>query len=202
MRNNLKDNERISLIDQPQSFLTGQLLIATPTLNDTDFERSVIYICAHTEDETMGIIINKGHQGLLLSELLSELNIEGLPAEIDGPVLSGGPVSGERGFVLHPKTYYMSDTTLTPSETIALTTSREILEQLCQPPAPDFARLALGYAGWGAGQLEQEIMDNVWLNAPYNEAIIFDTPLHQIWKKALQSIGVAPEMISHVSGQA
>ena len=183
-------------------FLANKFLIATPAMRDPRFLRSVIYLCAHDNEEAMGLIINQSYQGLSLAGLLDGLDLPGLPSALDGPVIKGGPVEQERGFVLHPKDYYDSPTTLDISSSLSLTTSRDILIQITTKKPPAFLRMALGYAGWGAGQLEEELMQNAWLVADSNDALIFDTPLDLIWNKALESLGVKAEMLSSLGGHA
>lgn len=192
--------------DEPDSeeggFLSGKFLIATPAMRDPRFSRSVIYLCSHSAQEAMGLVINNSYQGLSLGALLEGLDLPGLPDALDGPVIEGGPVEQERGFVLHPKGYFDSPTTLDVSTSLSMTTSRDILTQITTQEPPAFLRMSLGYAGWGAGQLEDELMQNAWLVTDGDDSLIFDTQLDLIWGAALANLGIKPEMLSSLAGHA
>lgn len=154
----------------------------------------------------MGIVINKqivkSGGALQLSDMLSNIGIEGDVRVADTPVLEGGPVDIDRGFVLHSADYFKSETSLILSETLTLTSTKDVLEALVQDEAPEKAMLAVGYSGWSAGQIERELQDNAWIVADANEAIIFDTDLDGKWVKALASLGIKPEMLSGIGGSA
>jgi len=182
--------------------LTGKFLCALPGMSDPRFEKSVIYICSHTGDGAMGLIVNKSKNDLIISELLDDIGIEGSARIADQPVLDGGPVDIDRGFVLHTADYYNKDTSLRISETLALTSTRDILDALTSPEAPDLAVLAVGYSGWGGGQLEREIAQNAWMVIDAKESLIFEDGLDGKWAKALSFIGVTPDMLSHFGGRA
>jgi len=182
--------------------LTGKFLCALPGMGDPRFEKSVIYICSHTPDGAMGLIINKAKDGVVISDLLDQVGINGDITVADTAVLDGGPVDIDRGFVLHTADYYNSGTSMRISETLALTTTRDILEALTSKEAPDLAILAVGYSGWGGGQLEQEIAHNAWLVVDGKESLIFDERLDGKWGKALSYLGVTPDMLSHFGGRA
>jgi putative transcriptional regulator len=181
--------------------LRNHLLIAMPTLHDPNFFHTVTYICEHNDDGAMGIVINRPLD-VSLAEVLAHMEIameESAAAAV--PVLGGGPVQRERGFVLHRP---VGDWTvsLTVTDEIAVTTSRDILEAMARSQGPSDVLVALGYAGWGAGQLEQEISDNAWLNGPANPAILFQTPFEQRWHAAAALIGVDLNTLSAEVGHA
>lgn len=182
--------------------LGGLFLIATPQMGDHRFKNAVIYICSHDRSGAMGIIINKPKDDLYLSEMLSNIGIEGEVRVADTPVLSGGPVDIDRGFVLHSADYFKTETSLKLSDTLNLTSTKDILEALVKEDGPSRAMLAVGYSGWGAGQIERELKDNAWIVAETDEALIFDTDFDGKWRKALQSLGIKPEMLSHIGGSA
>lgn len=182
--------------------LTGRLLIATPEMGDPRFKSAVIYICSHDESGAMGIMINKGREGRMLSDMLENIGIKGDVRVADAPVLLGGPVDIDRGFVLHSSDYFKTETSLKLSDTLHLTSTKDILEALVNDEAPEKAMLAVGYSGWGAGQIEKELQDNAWIVADGDEALIFDTNLDDKWTKALASLGIRPEMLSRSGGSA
>jgi len=186
--------------------LTGRLLIATPDMGDPRFKATVIYVCSHDASGAMGIIINKqivkAGGALSLSDMLYNIGIEGNVQVADTPVLEGGPVDIDRGFVLHSADYFKTDTSLKLSDTLTLTSTKDVLEALVKEEAPEKAMLAVGYSGWGAGQIEREVQDNAWIVADADEALIFDTDLDGKWVKALASLGIRPEMLSRTGGSA
>ena len=186
--------------------LTGRLLIAAPNMGDPRFKSAVIYICSHDSSGAMGITINKqmvkSGGALQLSDMLSNIGIEGDVRVADTPVLEGGPVDIDRGFVLHSADYFKRETSLKLSDTLSLTSTKDILEALVKDDAPEKAMLAVGYSGWGAGQIEREVQDNAWIIADADDAIIFDTDLSGKWTKALASLGIRPEMLSRSGGSA
>ena len=186
--------------------LTGRLLIATPEMGDPRFKSAVIYICSHDSSGAMGIVINKqvikAGGALQLSDMLSNIGIEGDVRVANTPVLEGGPVDIDRGFVLHSADYFKTETSLKLSDTLSLTSTKDVLEALVKDGAPKKAMLAVGYSGWGAGQIERELQDNAWIVADADEAIIFDTDLGGKWVKALASLGIRPEMLSRTGGSA
>ena len=182
--------------------LSGQFLIALPDMGDPRFEKAVIYICSHDSSGAMGLIINRSKGALILSEMLDQIGIDGSVSVADSPVLDGGPVDIDRGFVLHTADYFKPDSSLRLSETLALSSTKDVLEALTSDEAPDQAILAVGYSGWGAGQLESEIQRNVWMIVPASEKMIFDTDLKSKWTRALAQIGVTPEILSAGGGSA
>ena len=184
------------------AFLSGRLLIAMPGIGDPRFERSLILICAHDAGHAMGIAVNQPIEGLSASELLDRLEIERAADADAGPVLLGGPVEMERGFVLHTDDYH-SEHSLPVVDGITLTTTREVLVAMAGGDShPRKAALALGYAGWGAGQLEREIRDNVWLVCDADEALVFDGDYDTKWTRALAKLRIDPKFLSAEGGRA
>jgi len=181
--------------------LTNQFLIAMPGLADPNFYHTVTYICAHNEEGAMGIVINRPLE-LLLNEVLEQMNITSrndLIAQM--PVFQGGPVQADRGFVLHHPVRKW-DYSIEICNTIGIATSRDILKAIANGEGPENSLVALGYAGWGAGQLEQEIKDNVWLNAPADTGIIFRTPTESRWGAAAALAGIDLDKLSSDVGHA
>jgi len=184
-------------------FLTGRLLVAMPGIADPRFARTVILMCAHSPEYAMGIALNRPLDGLSIAELLERLGVARGADLTERPVLVGGPVERERGFVLHTDDYATPDTTLTVADGISLTATRDVLEAMANSAdAPRRAVLALGCAGWSPGQLEQEIKENVWLTCDADEALVFDDDHGSKWDRALAKIGVAAGQISGQSGRA
>lgn len=190
-------------------YLDGKLLIAMPGIGDPRFERSVIFLCAHSADGAMGIVINKVAQNITFPDLLSRLDL--LPAEnrinLDKrlsqmPVQVGGPVETGRGFVLHTTDYYSADTTLPISERVGLTATLDVLRAIAKGEGPRRSLLALGYSGWGPGQLEEEIQRNGWLHCEADEELIFAMANEEKYQAALQKIGIDPRMLSSDAGHA
>ncbi|WP_293900863.1 YqgE/AlgH family protein [Phenylobacterium sp.] len=184
------------------AFLNGQMLIAMPGIGDPRFERSLILVCAHDGDHAMGIAVNRPVEGLTIPDLLERLKIRTSGKLDDDLVLVGGPVEVERGFVLHTDDY-RAEHSLEVDGGLALTTTREVLEAMGRRNAqPRRAILALGYAGWGAGQLEHEIRENVWLTCDADEALVFDDDYHSKWTRALAKLRIDPKFLSAEGGRA
>lgn len=181
--------------------LTNHFLIAMPTLADPNFERTVTYICAHNEEGAMGIVINRPLE-LELGAVFEQMDLVSEdPAMAARPVYHGGPVHTDRGFVIHrPAREWNSTITVTPD--VAVSTSRDILEAMSQGNGPRDALVALGYAGWGAGQLEQEIAQNAWLSGPADLDIVFVAPPGERWQRAADLIGVDLKSLSRDVGHA
>ncbi|TAN46436.1 MAG: YqgE/AlgH family protein [Methylococcaceae bacterium] len=181
--------------------LSNQFLIAMPSMEDGFFTRSVTYLCQHNADGALGIVINRPAD-LTLGNVLDQMNIESFDHKINQvPVFYGGPVHPERGFVIHEPVGHW-DSSLRISEDIALTSSRDILEAVARGTGPRHLLVALGYAGWGKGQLEKEMLDNAWLNSPVNTAIMFEKPASQRWKAAVEAMGVNVALLSSQAGHA
>jgi putative transcriptional regulator len=190
-----------------RGFLDGQFLIAMPGMQDGNFDRSVVYICAHSAAGAMGFIINRS-QSISFTEVLLHLKLVEQPQAImmdgatrDFPILNGGPVETGRGFVLHSDDF-SSESSIPVSDDISLTATLDILRAICEGRGPKRATMLLGYAGWGPGQLESEIGSNGWLNCPACEELIFDRTLEDKYDRALASMGVRPEMLSRETGHA
>jgi len=187
----------------PGRFLTGQLLIAMPGIGDPRFERSLLLVCAHDDSHAMGLAVNQPVDGLTVPDLLERLNIKSaitLPQDL---VVLGGPVERERGFVVHTSDYRSPDMTLEIDGQVSLTATRDVLEAMARPDQrPRRSLLALGYAGWGAGQLEREIRENVWLTCEPDEDLIFAADHAEKWSKALSKLGVDPKLLSAQTGRA
>ncbi|MDD3030466.1 MAG: YqgE/AlgH family protein [Alphaproteobacteria bacterium] len=187
--------------DSP-TWLTGKFLVATPGMPDPRFARSLIYVCSHGPQGAMGLIVNR-----LLGEADFPLLLEQLHIQVDRdlapdiPVQFGGPVEMGRGFVLHSNDY-LRDGTVRIDDSISVTATIEIIEDIAKGKGPKRALLLLGYAGWSAGQLEGELKDNGWLTADVDETILFDPNLETKWECALKQIGIAPAMLSHTQGNA
>lgn len=191
----------------PSSNLTGKLLIAMPGMLDPRFERSVIVVCAHSEDGAMGLVVNRPMPEIDFAHLLDQLGIEAEGKTIDIPVRFGGPVEPGRGFVLHHidknvQTDDASDGTLRIDDNLAMTSTRDILEDFARGHGPLPAMLALGYAGWGPGQLDDEILGNGWLTAGRGDDIIFGEKNDDKWAQAMRGLGVDPIALSSTAGRA
>ena len=188
----------MSLMPTP---LTNQLLIALPALADGNFARSVTLVCQHDDDGAMGIMVNKPSE-YTLGEVLGQMGLEAHdPAMAAQIVLAGGPVHPERGFVLHDGGMRW-DSSLQVSDTLFLTTSRDILEAMAKGEGPAHALVALGCAGWGQGQLEHELTENDWLTAPVDAELLFALPLEARWHAAAGRIGVDFAHLADYAGHA
>jgi putative transcriptional regulator len=185
-----------------QASLAGQLLIASPAIEDPRFRQAVILICTHNEDHAMGLVLNKTAEDVNLPELLDQLGVDGDAAPEDGHVLSGGPVGRDRGFVLHSEDYDSAGATLPICDGVCLTATRDILHAMTSDTPPERYVLALGYSGWSAGQLEEELADNVWLVGTADTALVFDRSLDTKWSRALARIGVSPDRLQVSGGRA
>jgi len=186
--------------DLSQSSLRDHFLLAMPGLEGSSFARSLTYVCEHSESGAMGLVLSH-RMPLTLGDIFVQLEIDDLGHLGDQPVLSGGPVQVERGFVLH-RDASRWQSTLPVSDDVSLTASRDILNALGAGKGPDSFIMALGYAGWEAGQLEQEIADNAWLTMPANPEILFNTPSDQRWSAAARQLGIDLNLISATAGHA
>lgn len=182
-------------------YLAGQLLIAMPQMRDPRFERSVVYLCAHSAEGAMGLVVNRPFDGLTFKELLDQLDIEPQPGCARVPVHLGGPVEGGRGFVLHSPDY-MHETSMMVDRHIALTATIDVLKAIAEGDGPKDCLLALGYAGWSPGQLDAEIRENVWLNVPADEQLLFHTDLDHKWEAAIHKLGIDFGSLSGDAGHA
>ena len=181
--------------------LTDHFLIAMPSLMDPNFYRTVTYLCAHSEEGAMGIVINRPTD-LKIADILGQMSIAPSNAAVnDMAVLHGGPVCRERGFVLHRPAGDW-DSALKVSDEIGIATSRDILSEIALGRGPRQSLVALGYAGWGAGQLERELIDNAWLSGPSSKSVLFDLPYEERWASAARLLGVDPDRLSGQAGHA
>ncbi len=193
--------ETMSMLDQPIE-LTGKLLIAMPGMGDPRFGKSVVYMCAHSEDGAMGLIINKPTSDLRLQDLMEQLSIKEDAQARDLPVHFGGPVEHGRGFVLHSADYVSLINTLQVDSQFGMTATQDVLEELAKGAGPVDAIMALGYAGWGPGQLEAEIAQNGWLTCDASQELVFGVENDAKWERALGSMGIDPLTLSATAGRA
>ncbi|MSO97262.1 MAG: YqgE/AlgH family protein [Rhodospirillaceae bacterium] len=183
-------------------YLVGQFLVAMPAMADPRFERSVIYLCAHSADGAMGLIVNKPLKDIKLPEILDQLGIEPKTPCDKIHIHRGGPVETARGFVLHSADYHQEGATLKVNSEICLSATTEILRAIASGEGPRKSLMALGYAGWGRGQLDEEIKQNAWLNVPGDDELLFSENFDQKWERVLAKIGVSPHLLSGVAGHA
>ena len=181
--------------------LRDHFLLAMPTLTDAIFANSVTYVCEHSDQGAMGIVINQPLD-LCVEEVLEHLNLSASGRLRETPVMAGGPVHMDRGFVLHRPGNRHWEATLAVTDEVWLTTSRDILVSIAEDEGPDDCLIALGYAGWSPGQLETEISENSWLTLPADSAIIFDTPYHLRMRSAAAKLGVDMNLLSGEAGHA
>ncbi len=182
--------------------LAGKLLIAMPGMGDPRFEHSVIFLCAHSDDGAMGLIVNKPAADLSFSQLLDQLGIPHGEGSRDIRIHLGGPVEHGRGFVLHSGDYHGQGTTMKVDARFGMTATLDVLQALAEGEGPEQSILALGYAGWGPGQLEDEILGNGWLTCEATEALVFGAADAGKWEGALKTIGVSPLSLSAAAGRA
>jgi len=181
--------------------LTNHFLIAMPGLQDPNFSRTVTFVCEHSEAGAMGIVINRPME-IQLGEVLSQLDIDPKTRDVSQiPVYLGGPVQTDRGFVIHDGDFSF-DSTLTVTPNLSVTTSRDVLEAIANGNGPSNRLIALGYAGWGEGQLEQEMIANAWLSGPADPDVLFATPSAERWQSAAQRLGVDLNLLSGQAGHA
>ena len=192
-----------------RGFLDGQMLIAMPAMTDERFARAVIYVCAHSAEGAMGIVVNQPAQNIKFPDLLVQLEV--IPANeriqlptmaADVKVLKGGPVETGRGFVLHSSDFFIENSTLPIDEGICLTATLDILKAIAGGTGPHDAILALGYAGWAPGQLEQEIQQNGWLHCSADQDLIFGKDVEHKYERALRKLGIDLGMLSSEAGHA
>lgn len=192
-----------------RGYLDGQMLIASPGMSDERFARSVIYVCAHSSEGAMGIIVNQPAKHISFPDLLVKLDVIPaadliqLPPRAGGvKVLKGGPVETERGFVLHSADFFIENSTLPIDKGICLTATLDILKAIAKGAGPESALLALGYAGWAPGQLDNEMQQNGWLHCPADPALLFSTNIEEKYDLAMRKIGIRPGMLSSEVGHA
>lgn len=189
--------------DEAEGYLTGQLLIAMPSMRDPRFTRTVIYMCVHNDQGAMGLVINRLVGSIKFSDLLEELELKSPPVEAGRfpTVHFGGPVETGRGFVLHSDDY-LRDDSMPLDDGLALTATVDILRDIALGSGPDKAMLALGYAGWGPGQLDGELQENSWLSVESDPELLFGAGLDDKWEKALAKLGISASLLSTDAGHA
>ena len=199
--------ETIIPSDPSSGYLDGQFLLAMPGMSDQRFARSVVYMCAHSAEGAMGLIINQPARKITFPDLLEQLELFKPDELIRLPdpaeklqVLKGGPVETGRGFVLHSSDFFIDNSTLTIDDAVSLTATVDILRAIARGDGPQQAVLALGYAGWSAGQLENEIQQNGWLNVPADPSLLFDRDVESKWGRAVRLLGIDPAMLSGQAG--
>ena len=192
-----------------RGYLDGQMLIAMPAMGDERFARTVIYVCAHSSEGAMGIVVNQAAANIKFPDLLVQLEVIPASERIQLPdraedvkVLKGGPVETGRGFVLHSADFFIENSTLPIDEGICLTATLDILKAIARGTGPHDAVLALGYAGWAPGQLEQEIQQNGWLHCAADSELIFGKDIEHKYERALRKLGVDLAMLSNEAGHA
>ncbi|MBW1740133.1 MAG: YqgE/AlgH family protein [Deltaproteobacteria bacterium] len=184
-----------------QASLKGQFLIAMPSLADPNFSQAVTYICEHTTEGAVGLVINRIHQELTMEAVFKELNLEFIPERASLPIHLGGPVHPGQIFILHgPPFDWEACRPVTPS--LALSNSKDLLEALAKGQGPEPFIITLGCAGWAPNQLESEIMANAWLTCPASETILFETPVEKRWEKAANLMGIDPRRLTDTAGHA
>ena len=205
----MKIPRKSSAKSSAHGYLDGQMLIAMPAMNDERFARAVIYVCAHSSEGAMGIIVNQPAGNIKFPDLLVQLEVIPAAERIELPVraedvkvLKGGPVEAGRGFVLHSADFFIENSTLPIDEGICITATLDILKAIARGKGPHNAILALGYAGWAPGQLENEIQQNGWLHCPADPELIFGDDTEAKYDKALRKIGIDPGMLSSDAGHA
>jgi putative transcriptional regulator len=189
------------VIENEENYLSGQLLIAMPGLQDPRFAKTVIFLCAHNADGAMGLVVNREIDAISFPDLLEQLDIE--PSGDVEPIRVhfGGPVESGRGFVLHSPDY-VQDTTMVVDGEVALTATIDILKAIAGGSGPRRRLLALGYAGWGPGQLDTEIKANGWLHVAADADLVFGADLEGKWQRAMGKLGIDPRMLSDEAGHA
>ncbi|MBL4617095.1 MAG: YqgE/AlgH family protein [Robiginitomaculum sp.] len=192
-----------AFVDTQQGYLAGKMLIAAPSMGDPRFAQTLLYMCAHDEHHAMGIIINQPMHILRFPMLLKQLDIDTENnSPPDMPVLSGGPVDPERGFVLHSLEYDKPDETIRVTDNIGLSASKEVLQAMASSDPPKQCLLALGLSSWGAGQIEFELEQNAWLVCEADDDLLFDQDFASKWSRAMFKIGVDPDRLSDTTGHA
>jgi len=182
-------------------YLSGQMLIAMPGMPDPRFSKTVVYLCAHNEEGAMGLVINRAMDQLTFPDLLEQLEIDPPDPKDQIRVLAGGPVEASRGFVLHSADY-LQEATMLVNDEVGLTATIDVLRAIALGEGPHQCLLALGYAGWGPGQLDSEIKENGWLHVAADNSLLFEIDLDAKWQRAMEKIGIDPRMLSDEAGHA
>ena len=195
-------------MDTLMTSLKGQFLIAMPGMQDERFAKTLIYLVGHGDDGAMGLVVNQRRDDMQFAEILEDMELGAhdelirLPQVRDRLVLKGGPVDPSRGFVLHSADYHGSSNTLDVDDRVCLTATKDALKAISLGPGPEKSLFALGYCGWGPGQLEEEIRANGWLTAPSTSALLFDAPIESRYDSAMSQLGIAPANLSPEAGSA
>lgn len=193
------------LSDNPEDFFAGQFLVAMPHIGDSRFENAVVYLCAHNASGAMGIVLNKEHDSVSLLDMFEQLDIQPnngvLPGKQRNALMDGGPVETSRGFVLHTLDY-QHDSTVEVSENLGLTASVDILNAINDGQGPNRYVIALGCSAWSGGQLEEEFLENTWLNVPADEALLFDLDRAKLWRASITKLGIDPGLLHATAGSA
>jgi putative transcriptional regulator len=182
-------------------YLVGQCLVAMPGLIDSNFSRTVVYVCAHTQDGAMGLVVNRPIVQVTFPDILEQIGIEPTPVCEQIRVHFGGPVETGRGFVLHTGDFRQS-ATMPVTDSVALTATTDVLQAIAAGYGPRASLMVLGYAGWNAGQLDAEIKDNAWLTVDADEDLLFGPSSEQKWEQAIHKLGIDPAMLSDTAGHA
>jgi putative transcriptional regulator len=198
----LRENAPRGTIDPMSDTLAGKLLVAMPGIGDPRFDRTVIMMCEHSAEHAMGVVINRPKDDLTLSEVLGHLGLDAGEAALARAVLDGGPVRPDRGFVLHSEDFAAGDATQAVAPGVSLTATRDVLVAVASDHAPENFVLALGCAGWSAGQLEDELKHNAWLVVDFDNAIVFDQEHDDKWERAIRTLGFDPSQLSETAGRA
>ncbi|MDA1326232.1 MAG: YqgE/AlgH family protein [Proteobacteria bacterium] len=196
-----KPTDKTTDLSDASGYLTGHVLVAMPQMEDPRFSRSVVYICAHTPDGAMGLVVNKLVDSVTFPDLLEQLDLKSNAENDKIHVHFGGPVETGRGFVLHSADY-IQDATLVINDKVALTATVDILKAMADGNGPNSSLLALGYAGWAPGQLDQEIQANGWLTVPADDDLIFGSKLESRWELAMAKMGIDFSKLSGAAGHA
>ena len=196
-----RPTDRSTHVSDSSGYLTGHVLVAMPQMEDPRFARSVVYICAHTPDGAMGLVINKLVDSVTFPDLLEQLDLKQTTKNEAIHVHFGGPVETGRGFVLHSADY-IQDATLVINDKVALTATVDILKAMAEGNGPSSSLLALGYAGWAPGQLDEEIQANGWLTVPADDDLIFGSKLESRWELAMAKMGIDFSKLSGAAGHA
>ncbi|MGB0498694.1 MAG: YqgE/AlgH family protein [Rubricella sp.] len=182
--------------------LAGHLLVAMPGMGDPRFEKTVVFLCSHDGDGAMGLVLNKPSPGLRFADLTEQLQIRKGADFRDLAVFDGGPVDRNRGFLIHSDEFALPEGTLSIPGGFALTASVSALQEIAAGGGPRKVILALGYAGWGAGQIEEELRENAWLTLPARPSLVFDTAPDEQWTRCMEEIGIDPRLLGRVGGKA
>lgn len=195
-------SDDVDTIPDPEEGLSGKMLIAMPAMGDPRFEKTLIYLCAHSDDGALGLVVNRRVDEVSQGDLFDQLKLDASPDAATRHVHYGGPVETGRGFVLHSSDYHVDEATLEVDDQVSMTATVDVLKALAAGNGPRHAMIALGYAGWGGGQLEGELQRNGWLTCDSDEELIFGLNDDDKWAAALAKLGVDPTWLSAEGGSA